>query len=152
MREVREISHNLMPSILADFGLQIALEKICDRIEKFNELSVNFIVQGKIPKLEKHIEVALYRVAQEAISNASKYSKCAVINVQLSRDIEGLELMVSDNGQGFDLEEVKKTEGIGLTNIEERCMMIKADCNISSKLGKGTEIVVKYKVLDDGKD
>lgn len=152
MREVREISHNLMPSLLADFGLEVALAKICKRIDSYHQLSVDYSSVGEIPQLNQNTEVTLYRVAQEAINNAVKHSEASQIKVQLVKDYEGLELIITDNGKGFKSGQNEKNDGIGLKNIEERCSMIKAECNINSKLGKGTEIVVKCKLIVDAKN
>ena len=143
MGEVREIAQDLVPAVLKDFGLQAAVSKICERAGKFNHFDVHYEAVGEIPPMEEHVETAIYRIAQEIMNNASKYSKADNVQVKLNYFNEEVELYIKDDGVGFDLQ--ADFTGAGLNNMKERCAMIDAKCNISSNLGAGTLTVIKYK-------
>ncbi len=142
MGEVREISHNLIPAVLKDFGMEAAISKICDRADKFNSFDVTYHVRGKIPKLAEHIETALYRIAQEIMNNASKYSNANTVVVNLTHSRGELNLFIKDDGIGFDM--TIDRVGMGLKNMKERCAMIDAKCDIKSTLGVGTTTSISY--------
>jgi len=145
MGEVREIAHDLIPAVLKDFGLQAAISKICERADKFNHFEVTYDTKGDIPVMAEHVETAIYRIAQEIMNNAAKYSKAENVQVKLSFIKGNVELFIKDDGVGFDLN--KSLQGAGINNIKERCAMIDAKCNISSVLGQGTLTVIKYNII-----
>ena len=91
-------------------------------------------------------EVALYRIVQEMLNNALKYANASKIEVQLLNKEGRLELFVSDDGKGFDMEEVKRQtpsdHGFGLKNIESRADMINAKMELNSAEGKGTNMLI----------
>ena len=151
MREVREISQDLRPSIIDDFGLEAAIENLCTNA-KFQACKINFTTKGRIPINEKHIEASFYRIAQEALNNALKYSKATKIELILAGENDSICMEIIDNGAGFDSlnnkgnQENKDNTGSGLKNIAERCNFINASCEIVSVFNKGTKIKVCFKI------
>jgi len=107
VEEVRTISHNLMPSVLDDFGLELALQNMINSINgKFNG-SIQFHSEGNPKRLNADIEIGLYRIAQEALNNALKYSQADTIDISLTSKNGHQKLSIRDNGIGFDINKAK---------------------------------------------
>jgi signal transduction histidine kinase len=126
LNNVRRISKDLMPSTLDEFGLIAALKDFTKKISEHTGVLVCFS-HGELSEIfDKKIELMLYRSSQELVNNALKHAQASVINVTLSKNEQRLILNVSDNGIGFDLEEVNQPDrGIGIKNIESRISIIK---------------------------
>ncbi len=116
--DMRNLSHDLMPRIVEDFGLVEAIGSLCKTLKNENtEIIFNHNIYEE--RFKRSIELNFYRITQELIHNALKYSRAKKINVQLIKHSNSLVLMVEDNGKGFDNKE-SKDFGIGLKNIETR--------------------------------
>ncbi|MFT6747452.1 MAG: two-component system NarL family sensor kinase [Glaciecola sp.] len=144
MGEVRTISQNILPVVLSDFGLSEGLKKACEQVSESGSVLVNFKTEGESNDMEDFVKISLYRIGQECINNAIKYSKSDVIDVRVMHcsNQKYVQVRVRDYGIGFDPKKVKK--GMGLNNIKERTEMIKGELLIKSKLNIGTTIQVKY--------
>ena len=147
MKEAREISYNLMPSVLDDFGLAPALQLLCEQISKRNAIKIGFLAQGLSSRLEPRLEVGLYRIAQEALNNITKHAEATEADVQIVRHPEGIRLTIEDNGKGMSLRrrEIKsgKTDRMGLVGMRERTASFKGKFIIDSSPGKGTIVNVE---------
>ncbi|MGB0525866.1 MAG: ATP-binding protein [Flammeovirgaceae bacterium] len=147
--EVRRISSGLLPAVLNDYGLAAGIKDLVQVSSKQSGISIVFDNSLKIDhRLHRDVEVSLYRIAQEALNNALKYSKADTIQVTLGNDAEFITLSIIDNGKGFDLEQ-KLTEpkrdfsGNGLASIKERSNLIDGHLLISTSPGKGTNIYLE---------
>ncbi|MCR9172062.1 MAG: sensor histidine kinase [bacterium] len=141
--ELRSISHSLMPRVLLDFGLTAALQTLVNRVNNSNRCKIEFINSFSGEALDQSIELNLYRICQELINNALKHAKATYIFVQLVKTEEHLTLMVEDDGKGFDLNNLKLSEGIGLSNIEMRTKVMNGELNIDSAPGRGSVVTVE---------
>lgn len=137
--EVRRISHNLMPESLRQFGLIPALEQLCITM-KNSHVSIQF--ENYEPELDVDFKkgLAIYRIVQEAISNALKYSHADSIIVQVSKTEAVLHVLIEDNGRGFDSSVLNY--GLGLNNMVNRVKWINGSIDIQSTLGSGTQIEI----------
>ncbi|GAB3649664.1 hypothetical protein GCM10028791_15600 [Echinicola sediminis] len=148
IKEVRRISFNLTPSALSDYGIVPVLNKFCREITKLSDLEVTFENQtGFLSRLEGKIENNLYRICQEAVNNAIKYSEANEVKITLSHNSQYLNLDIADDGKGFDISKLEEkghfsASGHGLFNIRERANFINGQCTISSEKGKGTTISI----------
>ncbi|HTP79786.1 MAG TPA: ATP-binding protein [Bacteroidota bacterium] len=144
MKEARELSYNLMPSVLDDFGLSPALQLLCEQFSHQTSIPISFHVQNFSDRLEPMVEIGLYRIAQEALNNAAKHAAASEINVQLARLGEGLLLTVEDNGRGIPeragAPRHEKPPGMGLVSMRERAASFNGRLTISSVPGKGTTV------------
>jgi hypothetical protein len=144
--EVRAIAYNLMPGVLLDFGLSAALEQLCTNVA--NAATID--IQRKIAPLSKRLdaarEIAIYRIAQEAFTNALRYSEADVITLTFSvrADNSSVQLDILDNGIGFDTAEYVR--GNGLANMRERALLFGGEVRIISQPRKGTHIVVEMPI------
>ncbi|MFC2111415.1 tetratricopeptide repeat protein [Bacteroidota bacterium] len=138
--EVRNISHNMMPSALIDFGLPRAIEALTSRINDAKLIKVNFSYSGLDERLEQSTEIALFRIIQEVLNNMIKHSEAAEISIDLERINKKVLLKIEDNGKGFDVSKIDQSKGIGWKNIYSRLSMINGQIDIKSGLDKGTVI------------
>ncbi len=161
INEVRTISSNLRPSALDHFGLVTALKLLCSEFKKTNGLAVYF--ESNIEtfnRYEPNIEIGLYRITQEALSNCIKHTNVKEVFVKIEEGNSRLDLSVKDNGAGFNTKEFfnhsEKTAGhFGLINMHERTELMGGKFNIISQPGKGTivsVIVPLIKIAKDEKD
>jgi two-component system, NarL family, sensor kinase len=97
-------------------------------------------------RLEYAIEINLYRIIQELISNILKHSKASEVSIQLLKKVARLNIVVEDNGIGFDIDQIKNKKGMGLKNIESRVDSLKGEFNIDSGKGAGTTITIEIPV------
>ena len=141
--ELRSVSHSLMPRVLLDFGIIAALNGLVSRINAGNKCSVEFINNCDDEDIEQAIELNLYRITQELMNNAIKHANAQTIFIQLIKSPKLLTLMVEDNGNGFNMFELKNSEGIGLSNIEMRTKVLGGELNIDSAPGRGTVITIE---------
>jgi signal transduction histidine kinase len=139
MKEVREITNNIMPRSLRLFGLKGALEDLSAQA-----LHVQFHFFGEEKRLQHSLEYAVYCCARELVSNAQKHAGAKHINVQLVQNRKYLTLIVQDDGCGFDEKTVVK--GDGLQNIRNRVASCRGKLDISSSPEIGTETVIEMKV------
>ncbi len=146
MAEAREISYNLMPSVLEDFGLVPALQLLCDQFSKRRDIKVEYRTHGLSDRLEPTLEVTLYRIVQEALNNVAKHAEANEVSVQVIMHADGLRLTVEDNGKGFSLSEytasVDGRHGMGLVGMRERSTSFHGTIEIDSAPGAGTTIIV----------
>jgi len=136
-QDMMRFAHIMMPESMARFGLRLVLEEFCGGNPR-----INFCFYGDDCRLDKEIEINIYRIACELINNALKHAKSTVINVQLIIGKEILSLTVQDDGCGFDKKAVKQ----GLITVHSRAGLIGADLFIYSQEGKGSEISVELRI------
>lgn len=148
IKEVRRVSFNLAPSSLVDFGITPALKKISQEVTSLTSTKVFFENKtGFINRLDKHVETNLYRIVQEAVNNGIKYAECDKIVISLEHNHSQLQVVIEDNGKGFDKERLEKVghfgaSGHGIFNMRERAAYINAQFDVKTELGHGTKITV----------
>lgn len=144
--EVREISHQLRPRILNEFGLTAGLTSIIDKINSENQIKGYLTSSYKSGSLSKELELNIYRICQECISNIIKHAECKEFFIQLIQKDDQLKLVISDDGKGFNVDEyfAEGNSSLGLLNIKERVENYEGSVNIISSPGEGTTIFVKF--------
>ena len=145
VRSLREISNNLSPHVLADFGLARGIQNFIDRTSALHNVKISFTTNLKSNRYDTDIEVVIYRVVCELITNSLKHSDCSNINLSLITSGDELELQYSDNGKGFNPQAMMDC-GMGLSNINSRINTLNGEFNILSSKGKGMSAEVKVNV------
>jgi len=135
-KQVRAISHNLVPPSLEKFSLIEAAETYCDSMNVANKVDINFQSIGQSVVLSKQIEINIFRIIQELVSNSLKHAKASEINVQISFQNNILQVTVEDDGIGYNEDEVQG-KGIGLSNINSRIEYLNANVDLVTN-SKGT--------------
>ena len=142
--EVRRIARELRPEALDDLGLVNALIALCSQIEDQGGTRVRRQLHGGLPPLSPEVELVIYRVAQESLTNALRHADAQVVNLSLTTDAEGVRLSVSDDGRGIAGEPTPGTAGI--SGMRERALLVGARLSIASGPGQGTEVVLTVPV------
>lgn len=145
-REVRTISHNLMPATLTQIGLGAALHDLFVKINESNLLRINLNVTGLEERLPASTEIAVYRVVQEIVNNMIKHSKADTITVKIVRSETSMYLSISDNGVGFAKELIAKSTGLGWKNIFSRISMLNGEIDVETESGTGTSISIQFAI------
>ena len=139
--DVQSLSHQLHSSILDCLGIATAIRGFCDELSKQYIVSIEFTERNVRKQLPKDVSLGLFRIAQEALHNAVKYSGASQFTVELSESADTIQLLVMDQGAGFDVEEAKKAGGLGLVSMQERAHLVHGTISIESKPGEGTKVV-----------
>jgi PAS domain S-box-containing protein len=138
--DVQSLSHQLHSSKLDYLGIVAAIRGFCTELSKQHKLNIEFSERTVPTDLPKDISLCLFRIAQEALHNAVKYSGVSQFIVELSGVEGAVELVVSDAGAGFDVEEAKKNRGLGLLSMQERIHLVHGTFSVESGEGQGTRI------------
>lgn len=150
IQETRHVSNNLMPPVLSDFGLEPALRYVAEQTGQESGLPVRVFSQGADMRLDQSMEIGLYRIAQEALTNATTHSGASEIDVELRIRENRLLLAVSDNGCGVGAAQGDAVlNGQGLHNMRQRARLMDGVFRLISQPGQGTRIVVTIPLETD---
>jgi signal transduction histidine kinase len=140
-REIRSVSHNMMPNALLKNSLASAVRDFIDKIDK-RALKVHIYTEGLDERLDSNVETVLYRVIQECVNNVIKHAEASTLDISISRDKEGISATIEDNGRGFDTQDRSRFDGIGLKNIITRIEYLKGTVDFDSAPGRGTLVAI----------
>ncbi|QHE53605.1 sensor histidine kinase [Pontibacillus sp. HMF3514] len=140
--EVRRIIYDLRPMALDDLGLVPTLKKYLATVEEYNSLQIEFSSQGEEKRLDSKYEVALFRLVQEAVQNALKHAEAKTIQVKFELKRNNVNIVVKDDGKGFDTNQ-KKEKSFGIVGMKERIEMLDGEISIDSSIGEGTVIMIQ---------
>lgn len=143
--EVRHISHNMMPNALISIGFEAALKEQIHIINGAGKIKVHVEIPEEKLKMDESEAIALYRVIQEVLNNAIKYSEAKNIWLLISNN-EELEISIKDDGKGFNTDLISNSSGIGWTNIKSRMEILNGQVLIQSEIGKGSEVSLKLAI------
>jgi len=146
IRELRRVAHNMMPEMLTQFGLDEALREYCHKINTAKILTVKYQSLGMAERVDKSIEIIIYRIVQELLNNTLKHAGATETFVQLIREGARLNIVVEDNGRGFAVDNVDNNKGAGLGNVRSRVEYLKGQLDIHSEPGKGTLVNIEFKI------
>ena len=149
-QKIREFIVTLRPMMLDDLGLVPAVKQHVQTFEEKAKLSTNFAVMGRETRLPSHIEVALFRMIQELLSNVEAHAHATHVQVVLDFQDEAIVASVEDDGSGFDINEVQhptqRRRGLGLSTIQERTEMMDGQVLFESRIGRGSKIRIEIPV------
>ncbi|MES9736696.1 sensor histidine kinase [Peribacillus frigoritolerans] len=141
--EVRRIIYDLRPMALDDLGLVPTLRKYLQTTEDYNDgVNLNFVNLGQVKRLPSDMEVALFRLVQEAVQNSLKHADPKQIQVKLSISKEMVTVVVKDDGKGFD-SSIQKEGSFGLVGMRERVELLEGEMTIDSQPGAGTLVFIQ---------
>jgi signal transduction histidine kinase/ligand-binding sensor domain-containing protein len=140
--DIRQMSHNLHPPILQEDGLPKAVQGYCEEFSSTCGIPVSCEADERVRDLSRGAGLALFRIVQEALGNASKHAKATRIAVRLHRSANSVSLAVSDNGVGFDTGRLAGPRGLGLVMMRERASQLNGTFDLESATGRGTTITV----------
>ena len=141
---VRRMAIDLRPPMLDDLGLEAALQAFVQDFSHRWPVKAKF-TGGRLGRLPLDVELVLYRIVQEALSNVAKHANASRVEARLTRRGRSLRLVIEDDGCGFDVEAAKSSRGsgLGLFGMEERLALIGGSVRVESAVGRGTRISVE---------
>jgi len=142
---LKDISNNLSPHILSNFGLSSALSAFVAKINKTKAIEIDFKSNMEKTRLETEKEVVVYRAACELINNSIRHSGASRIEIDLNKHEKFITLQFYDNGRGFDTSALSNEDrkGMGLSNIDTRVKSVDGVFILESTPGKGTSALIK---------
>jgi len=141
--DIQALSHRLHSSKLEYLGLEAATASLCTELSERQNIKVDFRCDGIPEELASEVSLCLFRVLQEALHNAVKYSGAAVFEVSLTGSPQQIELKVHDSGVGFDAKVASNGHGLGLTSMRERLRLVGGQLSIDSKPNQGTTVTAR---------
>jgi two-component system, NarL family, sensor kinase len=146
IKELRRVAHNMMPELLTKFGLDEALKEYCNTINATKLVKVKYQSVGMDLRPDKSAEIIIYRIIQELLNNIMKHAAATEAFVQIVKENNRLNVVVEDNGKGFDTALLKNNKGAGLTGIQSRVDYLKGRLDIHSEQGKGTLVNIEFNI------
>jgi signal transduction histidine kinase len=142
---IKEISNNLSPHVLTNFGLTSAISAFTTKINQTKTVDIDFKSNMENHRLDNEKEVVVYRAVCELINNAILHSGASRIEIELNKHEKFITLQFYDNGRGFDTSNLSReeTKGMGLSNIETRVKTVEGVFILESTPGKGTSALIK---------
>jgi signal transduction histidine kinase len=145
LKEMRLLVYELRPSVYLQEGLVSALRYRLEAVERRSGMNASLRVEGRL-SLDEALELALYRIAEEALNNTLKHSSAENVTIKIQESGERLLLVIEDDGRGFDPEMVRLTAGMGLQNIRDRVQALQGQLHIQSDPDQGTRITVEIEM------
>ena len=143
---VRDLMVSLRPAVLDELGLIHALNQMVDDWNLHHkDTFCRFRFEGNYRNLDEELQINIYRIVQEALTNISKYAKAENVSVTISGE-EIISLLIVDDGKGFDMDTV--TRNMGLTGIRDRVTLLRGELEIASRPGKGVSIQIEFPKVD----
>ncbi len=145
IKESKNLAHNLIPIVLKDFGLLVAIQNLTDKANEMYNISFSFNAFDFNERINAKLEKSLYRICQEALNNIVKHSRANNVNYQIFNQDKIIVLVIDDDGIGYDVKmyEEKSDKGIGLISMRERVRAFGGTITIDSQIGIGTEILIE---------
>ena len=144
---IRRLSQDLRPSILDDLGLYPSLEWLVEELKIRYNIEACLKVIGMQRRLQPEMELILFRVAQEALTNIGKHAQASRADVTIEFGEDRIKTTVSDNGRGFELkeplDELSRSGKLGLAGMQERVQLVGGHLSIQSEVGKGTTVIAE---------
>ena len=138
--EIRQLSHELHPTVLQEAGLPSALSSYCEEFSHTRGIPIDYQADESVEELSQGAALCIYRIAQEALGNVAKHAQAKQVEVRLTRSNSRVCLLVSDDGVGFNPDGSGKAGGLGLINMRERVRQLNGTFEFESKPGRGTTV------------
>lgn len=152
IEEVRHIAYNLRPYHLERLGLTYTIKAIIERVFSTTEIQIISKLDSIDDLFKKEDEIQIYRIVQECINNIVKHSQATTATIEIRRSTDTVQVIISDNGCGFDVEQMRMHGGFGLTGLAERARLLGGTQTIESAMGQGTTVTIKLTIPAKSKD
>lgn len=152
INEIREIIYNLKPMSLDDLGLAVTIERYAKQLMISNDIKVYVKHNQETEDILPVVKLSLFRVVQEACHNILKHAKASRIDINISYDIDSINISIKDDGTGFNIEEQmdkvpERNSGYGLSIMQERIYLLSGIMKIHSEINKGTDITISVPLI-----
>ena len=144
--KVRSIAHAKNAGVIANQGLLLAVKMMADKISSANKINIQVIDFGLNKRLENSLELTIFRIIQELTTNVLKHADAKNLTINISQFKENLNIILEDDGKGFEVKKVIFKDGIGLSSIKTRIKHLKGTFEIDATIGKGTSILLNIPI------
>jgi two-component system sensor histidine kinase UhpB len=150
LQELLTLARQLRPTALDDLGLAAALSSHVAELGRQSEIEAGFSAEGELASVPQDVQIVVYRVAQEALSNAARHSGADRVDVRLALADGAVELTIADDGRGFTFDQA--STGLGLAGMRERALLVNGDLRVESRPQVGTSVRLRVPIGngDDG--
>jgi len=139
-RRVRQLSHDLHPTVLEHLGLDNALASYCGELERSHGVVMRCRAEGDFASMSPEAGLCVYRIAQEALRNVVAHAGARCADVRLVRTGDDAEITITDDGRGFDVHDPERRKGLGLVSLSERAKLAGGTLSIEARLHHGTRV------------
>lgn len=146
-QEIRKTSHNLMPEVLLQHGLDEALRRFCNSVNNSKVLQIQYDSWGEVDRFSDTFELSVYRIVQELVNNIIKHSRATQAMVQLSQQDDVLSISIEDNGIGFSNSDNGK-DGMGLRSLQSRIKAMNGKMEVDSSQQSGVSAYLEFEIAD----
>ncbi len=146
-QKVRSIAHVRNAGVHAQEGLLPAVKNFASKVSVSNKLRIDVIDHGMDERLENSLEITLFRIIQELITNIIKHSGAGEAAIHLTHHELSINMLVEDNGKGFEYSELKTGEGMGLYSIRKRVENLQGELTVESLKDKGTTVIIDIPLI-----
>lgn len=147
-QKVRRIAHAKNAGVFASEGLIPAIKKLAEKISIPGKLQLQVISFGFKERMENTLEIAIFRTVQELATNIIKHSQATEATIHMTDHDDNINIIIEDNGVGFDSSKINTADGMGLANIKKKIAQLGGTLEIDSTPGKGTTIIIDIPVND----
>ena len=141
-QKVRHIAHAKNAGVIANQGLLVAVKIMAEKASIANKIAIEVIDYGLDKRIDNNTELTVFRIIQELTTNIIKHADASEATINLSLYDKNLNVIIEDNGKGFNPNNVTESNGMGLNSIQKRVEHFGGDFEIDSTLGKGTSIII----------
>jgi len=141
-QKIRSIAHVKNSGVIAEQGLLKAIENNMQKISKFNSISIEVRDYGLENRLQASLELTIFRIVQELVTNIIKHANAKQAIIHITNHKDSLNIMIEDDGKGFDTKSISKSKGMGIHSIEKRVEFLGGTMAIESISGKGTSVII----------
>ena len=144
---VRDVAGTLRPLVLDDYGLTVTLQSHGEQFAARSGIRVSVEAPQPVPRLRQDVEMALFRISQEALTNVLKHAQAGTVHLTLAVDAESVWLTIADDGCGFDAQPAMdhRARGLGLLIMQERLRAVGGSLRIESQPGAGTRVIARVR-------
>jgi len=136
------MAHAKNTGVMAKQGLLKAVKEMAMAVSASNKISIEVIDHGLEERLENSLELSIFRIIQELVTNVIKHAEASEASVHITNHDESLNIMVEDNGKGFNVKNISKSSGMGISSIDKRVENLGGTVTIESEINKGTTVII----------
>ncbi|WP_420553674.1 sensor histidine kinase [Tenacibaculum aiptasiae] len=144
--KVRSIAHVKNAGVIANKGLLVAVKLMAEKISDANKIAIHVLDFGLNKRLENQLEITIFRIIQELITNIIKHANATEATINISLFDKNLNIIIEDNGQGFDYDKIDLKNNMGISSIQTRIKHLKGSFEVDSTIDKGTSIILNIPV------